>query len=62
MATNAKRVWSQPELIVLVRSGPEEAVLSACKYSNANVVTGPDNGWLLCKRTNCFSCSVEASS
>ena len=27
-----RRAWSRPELIVLVRSGPEEAVLSACKY------------------------------
>jgi hypothetical protein len=25
------RAWSRPELIVLVRSGPDEAVLSACK-------------------------------
>ncbi len=28
---DAKKVWSKPELIVLVRSNPEEAVLSACK-------------------------------
>ena len=26
-----RRAWSRPELIVLVRRGPEEAVLSACK-------------------------------
>ncbi len=26
-----RRAWSKPELIVLVRSGPEEAVLSVCK-------------------------------
>ena len=26
-----RRAWSKPELIVLVRSGPEEAVLGACK-------------------------------
>jgi hypothetical protein len=25
------RVWCRPELIVLVRSGPEEMVLTACK-------------------------------
>jgi len=25
------RAWSKPELIVLVRGGPEEAVLRACK-------------------------------
>jgi len=26
-----RRAWSSPELIVLVRSGPEEAVLLSCK-------------------------------
>ena len=26
-----RRAWSRPELIVLVRSGPEEAVLTTCK-------------------------------
>jgi hypothetical protein len=26
-----KRIWSKPELIVLVRNRPEEAVLLACK-------------------------------
>ena len=26
-----KKVWRTPELIVLVRSKPEEAVLAACK-------------------------------
>ena len=29
-----KKEWSDPELIVLVRSKPEEAVLDACKISN----------------------------
>ena len=29
-----KRAWSTPELIVLVRSGPEEAVLVVCKQSH----------------------------
>ena len=26
-----RRAWSKPELIVLVRGKPEEAVLNACK-------------------------------
>ena len=30
-----RRAWSKPELIVLVRSGPEEAVLGACKLATA---------------------------
>ena len=32
-----RRAWSTPELIVLVRSGPEEAVLTSCKTSNVDV-------------------------
>ena len=28
MTQETKRAWSRPELIVLVRSGPEEAVLT----------------------------------
>jgi len=26
-----RRAWSRPELVVIVRSGPEEAVLTVCK-------------------------------
>jgi hypothetical protein len=26
-----RRAWSKPELVVLVRSGPQEAVLQTCK-------------------------------
>jgi len=29
-----KRAWSSPELIVLVRGGPEEAVLGGCKHTD----------------------------
>ena len=31
-----KKEWKMPELIVLVRSKPEEAVLSACKMAPVN--------------------------
>lgn len=34
-----KTVWSRPELIVLVRGRPEEAVLTGCKLDLAS--TGP---------------------
>ena len=30
-----KRSWQKPELIVLVRSHPEEAVLAGCKISSS---------------------------
>ena len=29
--TKSQKVWVKPELIILVRSKPEEAVLAACK-------------------------------
>jgi hypothetical protein len=40
-----EKEWTEPELIVLVRSKPEEAVLGACKTDsetggNANLFSG----------------------
>ncbi len=32
---NHKKPWQKPELIVLVRSNPEEAVLTVCKNAGA---------------------------
>jgi hypothetical protein len=32
---NHKKAWQKPELIVLVRSKPEEAVLTVCKNATA---------------------------
>jgi hypothetical protein len=55
-----KKQWHQPELVVLVRGTPEEAVLVYCKAgpldggtggSNANL--GPGCGVNLC-RDSCF--------
>ena len=40
-----KKSWTTPELIVLVRSKPEEAVLSGCKMNPAK---GPVNGQMDC--------------
>ena len=42
-----KRAWCTPELIVLVRSGPEEAVLVACKADVGGYGSALD-GWHLC--------------
>jgi hypothetical protein len=36
--SEGKKVWQRPELVVLVRSRPEEAVLAGCKYPG---VAGP---------------------
>jgi len=35
-----KKAWKKPQLIVLVRGRPEEAVLKTCKYSGQS---GPDD-------------------
>ncbi len=40
-----KKEWIKPELIVLVRSKPEEAVLVTCKY---DVQTDPYNIAVYC--------------
>lgn len=49
--------WQKPELIVLVRSKPEEAVLTACK----NGVKGPahKDG---CRNKNNVGCSTISTS
>jgi len=42
MTDNQK--WQKPELIVLVRGRPEEAVLTACKVRGASGYHVTDNG------------------
>lgn len=56
----AKAMWEKPELIVLVRSRPEEAVLVACKSGG---MLGPDDVDPLknCKYRGA-NCSVSSKS
>lgn len=62
----SKKAWQTPELIVLVRSRPEEAVLSVCKYRTWK--TGwhaPVYGDMGCQEkpgTRCLFCEVTAIS
>ena len=49
MEQSTRRAWSRPELIVLVRTRPEEAVLSTCKDVNTG---GPQTG-----QSNCSGAS-----
>lgn len=42
--------WSKPELTVLVRSRPEEAVLTGCKLETAEI--GPGEGVATCHEWN----------
>jgi hypothetical protein len=55
------RIWSKPELIVLVRGGPEEAVLTACKR-DGEVGPGPYNNWCVAFDGFCVACGVSAPS
>lgn len=45
-----KKSWQKPELIVLVRSHPEEMVLTACK---GTALEGPVTLYTRCNKTNC---------
>jgi hypothetical protein len=61
-----KKEWKTPELIVLVRSKPEEAVLTGCKYAAVfgGASTAVNGG---CWYQNygdftCYHCSVAAPS
>ncbi len=42
-----KKEWTEPELIVLVRNKPEEAVLLNCKIGGKDS-TGPSGAWWFC--------------
>jgi hypothetical protein len=52
-----KKEWKTPELIVLVRGKPEEAVLAACKKGGMAGPTGSNS----CKTTS-IPCDINAPS
>ncbi len=60
--TTEKKKWEKPELLVLVRNNPEEAVLTGCKTttSGSNVNATADN----CSDTAlpCATCEGTAGS
>jgi hypothetical protein len=58
--TESKKAWVEPELIVLVRSKPEEAVLSACKSILSGVNPGSDDN--RCVKMDCELCVAVAAS
>jgi hypothetical protein len=64
--TESKKAWVTPELIVLVRSKPEEAVLITCKYGGGGAGPGPGVVAFTCCYTGTFPCGsycdVSASS
>lgn len=50
--------WEKPELIVLLRTRPEEAVLAACK-TGGNAGAG---GWRNCQKENGVPCQATVGS
>ena len=44
-----KQAWEQPELVILVRGKPEEAILAGCKYVGAPRGSGANTS-----RDNCY--------
>ncbi len=60
MDTQTKKEWQKPQIIILVRSNPEEAVLTACKNSDFSGPTDMDG--LCTQLPNCDICSVYTSS
>ncbi len=57
-----KKPWQKPELVVLVRSRPEEAVLNACKGQRGFV--GPVTQFFSCieQRRCAVRCQVNTAS
>lgn len=59
-----KRPWTRPQLGVVVRSKPEEAVLVGCK-TGTMVIVGPTNDYYSCQVSpgaGCIYCSAIAPS
>ena len=55
-----KKTWSKPEMIVLVRGRPEEAVLMACKFEGSSPTTS-GQGWVACS-VGCGDCRLVSAS
>lgn len=65
MSEGRRPAWERPELIVLVRTRPEEAVLLACKNATATTAQAPIEKWGGCnnRRTQvCTLCQQSGSS
>jgi hypothetical protein len=62
MKPQVKKEWKTPELIVLVRSNPEEAVLTTCKNSTVNAGTSDWNVNCTYGPGQCQLCTALTSS
>jgi len=57
-----QKKWSKPELIVLVRSKPEETVLAACKSGQSNAPGGSGPGYTQAQCEPFSPCSICSAS
>jgi len=57
-----KKMWEKPELAVLLRSRPEEAVLTACKYIPSQIGGSNFNGGCQTLAVVCLACDDLGSS
>jgi hypothetical protein len=58
MSNEPKQAWQKPELVVLLRSQPEEAVLVICKRPSAGVGPTKQN----CKTQANTPCNIQTAS
>jgi len=58
----AKKEWAKPELIVLVRSHPQEAVLAVCKDAMAGSANASLNSGCWYDLGGCDNCNNIGSS
>ena len=57
-----KKAWLKPELIVLVRGKPEEAVLTNCKSATAQIFNATDFAKCSSTAGSCDACTSIVSS
>lgn len=61
-----RKRWQRPQLVVLVRSQPEEVVLTACKTGTNDLPGGPLDADFRCvdfhPLSGCFACSGATAS
>ena len=60
MESNRKSEWKRPELTVLVRSRPEEAVLTACKGNG--IIQTADISHSYCSLEAGYDCHSDCNS
>jgi hypothetical protein len=63
MDESTRRAWTRPEMIVLVRGGPEEAVLTTCKNeAGGGLPAADEQGCQVAGRLCDLACNAELES